>query len=450
MSELQKAHLIELSKTDPPTVVGSPVPVQFNPTTLNLRISNHTEGGNAQGQPSRQYIATSTVLTLDLVFDTADEGDTDHPRSVRERTGIVERYVLPQKEGTETPPKLRFQWGEGLSFDGLVSQVTIDFEHFAANGTPLRAKVGLSLTEQDAKYKVVPSSAKAKAPSPGGPLPGMPGSAGLGLSAGLSAGFSAGISVGASLSLSASASVGVALGGETAVDFAARVGLDPTAWRALDVDLGGDLTLQAGVEVGFDASVSASAGIGASAGFSAGAAAPAEASFGLTAGGGAAEGGGFALAAAGGVASAVAATQVVQTATAAGAARQAFAGGDSTAATAAALPRPGLPEQVRTPLASTGMPSPAQQAAAPPAPPPPRVDPRAVSWGFSVPLRPRTGSLAGSQEAPPPVRAVPTVAPWIELPGAPASGRNVGDRGASSRRRSCGCAGSCGCRGGAR
>jgi len=449
MSELLKAELIELTLKDPPEPVGDPVPVQFNPTTLNLRISNRTEGGDAQGRPSRQYIATSTVLTLDLVFDTADEGETDRPRSVRERTGIVEKYVLPRNQGTEVPPKLRFRWGEGLSFDGVVGSVTIDFEHFAADGTPLRAKVALSLTEQDAKYKVVPSSAKAKAPAPGGPLPGMPGSAGLGLglSAGLSAGFSAGISVGASLSLSASASVGVALGGETAVDFAARVGLDPTAWRALDVDLGGDLTLQAGVEVGFDASVSASAGIGASAGFSAGAAAPAEASFGLTAGGGATEGGGFALAAAGGVASAVAATQVVQTTTAADTAWQAFAVGDATASAATALPRPGLPEQPRTPLASSGMPSPAQQAAAPPAPPPPRVDPRAASWGFSVPLRPRTGSLAGSQEAPPPVRAVPTVAPWIELPGAPASGRNVGS---SSRRRPCGCAGSCGCRGGAR
>lgn len=368
MGALQKAELVEIS-SDEAAKEGEVVPVQFNPTTLALKISNRTEGGEAQGRPSRQYIATSTTLTVSLVFDTADEGTAERPRSVRERTGIVEKFVLPRNQGTEVPPKLRFRWGDGMSFDGVVGEVNIDFDHFAHDGTPLRAQVALTLTEQDARYKVVPSSAKAKAPAPGAALPG-----GLGFSA--SASFSAGFS----------ASASVALGGETAADFAARVGLDPTAWRGLGVDLSAGLTLEAGVEVGFDASLSAGVGLGASAGFGAGVDAPIEASFGLTPGGGG--GSGFALSAAGGVGAAIEAVQVVKTAEAARGARQAFAASapPESAALPASLPKPGLPEQSRAPLGKAGV---SARPATTAAPRPPRVDPRAASWGYGVPLRPR-------------------------------------------------------------
>ncbi|HEX3131871.1 MAG TPA: hypothetical protein VH394_31325 [Thermoanaerobaculia bacterium] len=438
--ELLKAELIELKPGDPPVEVpDSSVPVQFNPTTLRLQISNQAEGGKAQGRPARQYIATSTVLSMDLVFDTADEGTSDEPRSVRERTAMVERFVLPKEKGTEAPPKLRFRWGDGLQFDGVVSSVNVDFDHFAANGVPLRAKVGLSLTEQDAKYQVVPAQDKANARQPGENKPGLPGSAGLsgglggglGLSAGI--GLSAGLSIGLSASFGFSASASLSLGGETAAGFAARMGLDPGAWRGLDVDLSGGLTLEAGVEVGFDASLNASTGLGASVGFGAGADAPAEAAFGLKAdaavssGYSAAIGGsldpqlgaGFALSAAGGVTSAVESVAIVKTTAAAEASREAFA--LPPAVTPAAPARPGLPEQPRAPLALSGVPSPARQAAAPPAPRPPRVDPRAASFGFGVPLRPSVPSM--------PENALP----------APARKTRDEHKGRSGRPGGCGC-----------
>ena len=36
--------------------------------------------------------------------------------------------------------------------DGIIESVSIDFDLFAANGTPLRAKMGVAIKEQDAKY----------------------------------------------------------------------------------------------------------------------------------------------------------------------------------------------------------------------------------------------------------------------------------------------------------
>jgi hypothetical protein len=435
MSALQKATLTEITPDEKATSVGQPVPVQFNPATMKLTISNSTEGGQSRGRQTRQYLgSSSTTLALELVFDTADEGSTDQPRSVRERTAIVESFVLPKSQGKDkqAPPKLRFQWGPFV-LDGVVDSITIDIDHFAADGTPLRAKVGLTLKEQDPKYQfgaTGPGANQQSAPTPDQPPAGLPGSG----------------SVPATQSAPA-------IGGETAADFAARVGLDPSAWRGLDIGASASLSLDAGLEVGFSADLSVSAGLGVTAGFEAGVSASLEASVGLdvsasvglsaSASFGASVSAGFAVSAAGGVSAAIAqvqsanATMVVQqTAQAFNQSLPAGAGPAVQASTAAAVARPappqlGPPPQSRTPLGQTGLPSPSQQAAAPPAPPLPRADSRATSFGFGVPLRSQTGSAATQRanltvggatlknqvrSGDPPITSDPWIPPWVALP----------------------------------
>jgi hypothetical protein len=170
------------------------------------------------------------------VFDSADEGSDATPRNVREKTALVEKFVVPKIEGEnkQAPPKVRFHWGR-LVIEGLVDSVNIDFDHFAADGTPLRAKVGLSIKEQDSKYQFLQSgpgaNRQSNATSPGGATAGAPGSSGSG---------------GDRSALS--------LAGESAADFAARVGVDPGAWRGLAAGLDSTLSLQAGLEIGFDSS----------------------------------------------------------------------------------------------------------------------------------------------------------------------------------------------------
>src|SRR5262249_29625259 len=154
---------------------------------------------------------------------TADEGTTEQPRSVRERTAIVEKFVLPkaQDQKKQAPPKLRFQWGPFV-LDGVLDSINIDIEHFAADGTPLRAKVGISLKEQDSKYQfgvTGPGANQQVAPPPGQPSPGLPGSGAL-----------------------TPTQSRAAIPGESAADFAARVGLDPSAWRGLDLGASGSLS----------------------------------------------------------------------------------------------------------------------------------------------------------------------------------------------------------------
>jgi hypothetical protein len=424
MPSLSKASLQEITADKAATPVGQPLSVQFNPQSLKLELANKIEGGDTKGRQQRQYLGkTSTTLSFDLHFDTADDGTTDAPVSVRTQTAMVERFVLPKGTGNDkqAPPKCRFHWDE-LIIDGVIESVSIDFELFAANGTPLRAKMGVSIKEQDSRYELLESGPGANnangATPPGRPGTG-PGSTGAGPT-----------------DRSAQA-----LGGESAADFAARMGLDPSAWRGIAAQLGGgaSLSLSAGASIDFSASLSASAGIGVSAGVDLDTSVSLDASFGLADGSasGAASSdtsAGFALAAAGGLGAALASVATARNDAAASDARRAFGSGVPPAA---AVPKPAPPAQTRTPVRLSAVPgaagSPLASAAAPPAPPPPQADPRASSFGFGVPLRPRAATAA-------PLRSTDPAAPaWLQGPAGASS--RAADRVQARRlpRTRCGC-----------
>jgi hypothetical protein len=446
MTDLQKASIVEITSDEKAKEIGPRFPVQFNPTTLKLQIATGKAGGTPSGSQVRQSTGSSTsTLTLELVFDTADEGTTDKPCSVREKTANLERFVYPKLEGQDNqkPPKMRFQWG-GFVFDGVVDSVNIDIDHFASDGTPLRAKVSLSIQEQNSKL-IFRAAGPGANQQGGAARPGQPSSGALGSQGGLVN------------------KVAAALGGESLPDFAARQGLDPAAWRGLSTgvsgSLNGDLSLEAGVEVGFSAGLSANAGLGVTLGFEAGLNASLEASFGLETSvqvGGVAGLGidtdlaaGFSLSAAGGLSAALETVQKFKNETAEQQARQAFQappalGPASSGASAAspatsvaatpalgATPKPAPPEQPRTPLTLAGFPSPTQQVAAVATPAPPKADPRSTTFGSGVPLRSRISPAAGQRAETlqgqvslksktgnglPPSTSDPTTPAWIALP----------------------------------
>ena len=468
--ELQKAKIAELDDNDEEK---DSFAVQFNPTTLKLSLTNRVEGGETQGKQVRQHLgASSTTLNLDLIFDTADEGTTENPRSVREKTKQLERFLIAKGKGKQenAPPRIRFTWGD-LIVEGVVEGLTIDFEHFAPNGVPLRAKVPLAIRGQDREKEIKADSRKG-APGPGGAGAGLgfgaSASLGLGASVGIGIGASVGIGVGASVGVGfgASASVDVALGGESAAEFAARVGVDPAAWRGLQIGGESSLSLSAGVEVGFDANLSASAGLGVTVGVEAGTKASVEQSFGLSTstsmnavtgvGVGAQLASGFALSSAGGVRAAIESVQSAKNESAELKARTAF---KAPVLSGASAPQPKSPEQPRPPLTRTGLPGPSAQQAAPAAPRPPRADPRASSFGFGVPLRSTIGAAADRRaesvhgavairpkvaSSEPPLTHDPTTPSWVALPARDPN-RTGADKlqGKLHPAQPCGCAGRC-------
>jgi Contractile injection system tube protein len=388
-----KAKLQPISnKNDQP--IGPPVEVQFNPNSLRLSLANQTDAGTSAGRQRAQHLGTgSATMSVELVFDTADQGTTEAPRSVLDLTTPIEQMLLPQGPDKQSPARMRFEWGQFV-LTGIVESMSLDLELFSDNGVPLRAKINLSIQQQRTEFEFLRAG-------PGANRPGnvvTPGRAGLGAVGG---------SFGGSIRLGASAGVRttLALAGESAADLAARVGVDPAAWRSIaDAQGGTSLSLPAGASVDFDAGVSADVGLGARSGALARTPASLEEAFGLAGAPGA--GGtagapppdaGFTLSAAGGVQAALGAVDSGRAGAAADGARRAFAGSLATSPAAPTSPRPERPEQPRAPLYLTGLPSSSEEA--PPAPTPPRADSRAVSFGLGVPLRARVAPAADDRIA---------------------------------------------------
>jgi len=317
MSALVKAELQVLDKNDKATET---IPVQFNPTTMQMQMSNSVDGGTSRGRQTQQYNGSgSTQLSLDLQFDTAEEGTNGSPVDVRTRTNKVRQFVLPGGTGSkEAPPRVRFRWGT-FEMAGVMSSLTEELSLFSRDGVPLRSKLSVQIKEQDARFAALKSGSGANPDR-------KPGASGEG-------GSGAGPGSGGGGPVDRAAA---ALSGESAADFLTRNGLPPEAWRGLGaaLDVSGGIELEAGMAVGFDSNLSAGGGLGVSSGVHLGLDASVGVSLGLEADAGVHQG--FALSAAGGPTRAFELELTTQADTAADAARISFGGTASASATATA------------------------------------------------------------------------------------------------------------------
>lgn len=438
MSDLTKATLTVLDGADK----GTAVEVQFNPATLQLQMTNSVDGAKSRGRQTQQFNGTSsTQLSVDLEFDSADEGTNANPVDVRTKTNQVRRFVLPGgPKSKQAPPRVTFEWGT-FALSGVMSSLTEELSFFSSDGAPLRSKLSVQIKEQDPKFAALESG-------PGANTDTKPPGAGDGDLQPTGPGSNGGGPVD---------QAAAALAGETPADFLARNGLAPEAWRALGSVLGAlgeGIELEAGVSIGFDASLSVGLGVGVSAGLHVGLGTSVETSLGLQAGsGGASAAGaglqqGFALAAAGGV---TAATESARTSEASGAADAARAGFGGTPAAASVIGPPAA--AARSPLAAGGSARTLSATSAAPAASPPRADRRATSYGRGVPLRDRV-TVPGAEPdgyvvlgrpsaIAPDGGHISALAPWERL-GA-SSTRLDADREQGARRPDC-----CGCSGGVR
>jgi Contractile injection system tube protein len=477
MPQLAKAKLCPMQKDkDVPIDPTAEFSVQFNPSSMHLVLQSVSDMPKTPARQTEQHLGSGNLtVSLDLHFDTADEGQTGAPQDVRERTQQVAQFMLPKAHSSEPPPRVRFSWGHFVVI-GVMASYNEDIDLFSPEGTPLRAKVSISIRGQDASFaanETGPGARTGAGATAPGRVGGAPGTVGFGVS--LSVGASVGLSAGLSLGASSSDRTGIAIGGESAAEFAARMGADPAAWRGMAAGLASTVSIPAGTEIDFSSNLSAGVGVGTAVGLGAGSSASPQAAVGLAgesstpARPGAAPGtaSGLALAAAGGVQSAIQTVQIASAGAAATDAKQAYALAPPLPAAPAPL-RPPAAEQPRPPLRSEGLPVPAARPATEAAPLPPQADTRATTFGFGVPLRPlvavaageRSGALGGVVPIGPraalpaaqaPATADPTVAPWRMLPPAD-PGRAAADAAQQRVRPTtpCSCGGGCGCSGGCR
>ena len=359
-------EILDPDAIDPNRGLDRFLTVQFNPTTLRLQLSNNVDIKKAFGKrPAAQYDGTSSaVLSFDLIFDTADKGSTESPVDVRDLVNPLRQFLLPAKGAKSIPPRVQFVYGT-FRLVGIITSLNVEYDLFASSGVPLRAKCAVSIKEQLPEFEA--------------------GQIGPGSNTGAAATDDSGLlGPGAGGGAPAPDRTGTALEGESAPGFAARMGLDPSAWTGLDLGGLDAFSLTAGASIDFSASVSVE--LGRSAGVTAG---RSTASPVLT--GDAPDP--KAVTAAGGLQGAIDHDAGVRAAAATSATRSGFAA-----------------QPMREPVG-------AQQV------PISRPDPRATGYGFGVPLRDTLGpapvAAARSVGGSVPTSDDPTVPRWQALPPEP-------------------------------
>lgn len=148
------------------------IPCMFNPSELTVTRANKWGGESLAGQgvPRVRYQgAQSGTMNLNLTFDTTDSGGpvTNHTSKVM---GLMD--IDPNLPGTDPttnnarPPYVIFHWGNLHSFKAVATNLTLQFTYFSSTGTPLRAKMTLSLTQYEESRAFGPQNPTSGTPRP--------------------------------------------------------------------------------------------------------------------------------------------------------------------------------------------------------------------------------------------------------------------------------------------
>jgi nucleoid-associated protein YgaU len=141
---------VDKNAVDPSRGLDKTIQVQFNPTEYTLAKGAQIAEIAIPGldSPILQFIAgQNEKLTLDLFFDTTlQNGMGDDANDVRLQTRSIYQLVKIQPK-THAPPRIRFWWGQGISFVAIVESVQQKFTLFNSQGVPLRATLSVTFRE---------------------------------------------------------------------------------------------------------------------------------------------------------------------------------------------------------------------------------------------------------------------------------------------------------------
>jgi hypothetical protein len=141
---LEKAKLI----IDSPKGGEDVIDFRFNPTEYQLQKSNNFSEIPIPGleSPPIQFVrGNSEKLTVELLADTSDtlkDVRTEYVNKVRDLMRI--------NRESHAPPIVKFVWGKNELknlFRGVIDSLNVTYTLFSPEGTPLRAKLSLTLKE---------------------------------------------------------------------------------------------------------------------------------------------------------------------------------------------------------------------------------------------------------------------------------------------------------------
>ena len=111
---MEKARLVEIEWDAKQTQAnkvsgGKTVEVHFNPQNLKLTYANENKGGDQPAGSAKQFVGASTSkLSIELVFDTTDNGE-DVRRTTRDVAYFLQPSKKPKSKNKRVPPGVQFE-----------------------------------------------------------------------------------------------------------------------------------------------------------------------------------------------------------------------------------------------------------------------------------------------------------------------------------------------------
>jgi LysM repeat protein len=146
---------------------GETIQALFNPTEFTISKGNDWKFDPIKGTslPKGKFGGGKPrEMQVNLLLD---QSLPNAGMSVKEITDkLFKMMEVPSGAGAGAanacPPLVTFQWGEMIPFKAACTSLTVAFQLFKPNGTPIRADVKLALTQAETATSASSSSAKKK------------------------------------------------------------------------------------------------------------------------------------------------------------------------------------------------------------------------------------------------------------------------------------------------
>lgn len=151
---------------------GARLPCLFNPNQLQLSRSNSWRADVVPGREAPELSFTggqAGSLSIELTFDTTAEGKpvTNYTTQLLDLMKIDTSLAgYDEAANNGRPPWVKFHWGDLHSFKAVIASIDLTFTYFARSGMPLRAKVGLKLTQYEPDANWGPQNPTSGTPRP--------------------------------------------------------------------------------------------------------------------------------------------------------------------------------------------------------------------------------------------------------------------------------------------
>ncbi|WP_163411035.1 CIS tube protein [Flavobacterium ajazii] len=128
---------------------AAPYTFMINPDTIKIQksIEYNEQQAPATSSASQKYKSTpSDKLSFEMVIDCSGIVDTKRIDMAKEIKAL-ETIIYTYNGKIHRPNFVKVQWGQNITFNGVLDSIDISYTLFRPDGSPLRAKIALAFSQ---------------------------------------------------------------------------------------------------------------------------------------------------------------------------------------------------------------------------------------------------------------------------------------------------------------